>query len=59
MKKIIEGNVYNIPLATWYCETQEELNQILATQPAGTLIEYNGDSFKLLCVKSDGTYNEV
>lgn len=59
MKKIKDGNTYNVNIPTYYVETDEELAAIPVTEPAGTIVEYNGSEFKVLMKKSDGSWKEL
>ena len=67
-----EGHLYDFPLRTYYIESVDELAQIPANVPAGTIVECNiknpsapvgalsskGD-FKVFMKLTDGTWNEL
>lgn len=58
MVLIQEGNTYNIPLKTYYVESDSEINSIPANVPPGTLVEVNApNNFHVKMKMSDGTWN--
>lgn len=60
MYKIQDGNVYNVPVPTYYVESDDELSTIPANAPAGTIVEVNElDNFHAVMKMNDGTWNQL
>lgn len=60
MKLIIEGNTYNIPLQTYYVESDSEISQIPSDAPAGTIVEVNeSGNFHVKMKMSSGEWNTL
>ena len=60
MNLIQNGNTYNIPIKTFYVESDEEISQIPSNVPEGTLVEVNETgNFHVKMKRSDGTWNEL
>jgi len=57
---IQEGNTYNIPLRTYYVESDSEIANIPANAPAGTIVEVNeSGNFHVKMKMTDGTWNQL
>lgn len=57
---IQEGNSYNVPLRTYYVESDEEINDIPVTEPAGTIATVNeSGNFHVKMKRTDGTWNSL
>lgn len=57
---IQNGNTYNVPLKTFYVESDAELSDIPTNTPAGTIAEVNeSGNFHVVMKMSDGTWNEL
>ena len=57
---INEGNTYNIPLQTYYIESEEELLSIPDNAPAGTLVECNAtNGFSVYMKNTEGVFNKL
>lgn len=57
---IQEGNAMNVPLKTYYVESDAEISQIPSNVPEGTLVEVNETgNFHVKMKRSDGTWNEL
>lgn len=57
---IQEGNTMNVPLKTYYVESDAEISQIPSNVPEGTLVEVNETgNFHVKMKRSDGTWNEL
>lgn len=57
---IQEGNAYNVPVPTYYVESESEIADIPASAPPGTIVEINSsEGFKIKMKTSTGTWNEL
>lgn len=60
MYKIQDGNVYNVQVPTYYVESDDELDLIPASAPAGTIAEINeSGNFHVKMKMEDGSWNEL
>lgn len=60
MYKIQDGNVYNVPVPTYYVESDAEIAEIPEKAPAGTIVEVNeSGNFHVKMKMNDGTWNEL
>lgn len=60
MKKLMDGNVYDTPIPTYYVESESELSNIPSEAPGGTLVQVNATTgFKVFMKMDDGTFNEL
>ena len=61
MVKLISTNgVYDSPIPTYYIEDENDLTNIPAEAPAGTIVECNASGgFKLFMKDSQGNFNEL
>ena len=58
--KILDGNVYDTNIPTYYIEDETELSSIPSDVPAGTIVECNASGgFKLFMKDSQGNFNEL
>lgn len=55
MKKLMDGNSYNVNLPTYYVESVDELNDIPANEPEGTIAEVlTTDGLKVYMKRTSG-----
>lgn len=60
MKKILDGNTYNVNLPTYYVESDDEIANIPANVEAGAIVEVNEPgNFHVKMKLSDGTWNDL
>lgn len=60
MYKIQSGNAYNVPVPTFYVESEAEIADIPENVPAGTLVEVNDPAeFKVFMKMENQTWNEL
>lgn len=60
MYKMLDGNVYNISIPTYYVESDDEIANIPANAPAGTIVEVNeSGNFHVKMKMEDGNWNEL
>lgn len=60
MYKMMNGNSYNVPVPTFYVESDAEIATIPANVPAGTIVEVNeSGNFHVKMKMEDGTWNEL
>lgn len=60
MYKMQDGNVYNVPVPTYYVESDEEIAEIPDSAPAGTLVEVNEvGNFHVKMKMKNGQWNEL
>lgn len=60
MKKILDGNTYNVNLPTFYVESDDEINLIPNNVEAGAIVEVNEPgNFHAKMKLSDGTWNDI
>lgn len=58
--KIQDGSSYNVPIPTYYVESDAEIADIPANAPAGTMVEVNETgNFHVKMKRSDGTWNSL